>query len=205
MQEPSAEAVEAALRRVFSRPEFAERESSGLVQLISDLGAAFRHWLASLFARWLPEQWHPVFTWVIIAVLCALALWAMVALVRALVVAAPSAHSPHASAAAVRTRDDAERWEAAARAAAAAGRFRDAALALYLAAVLRLDERGVLRYHAGKTPGDYRSEVRSHPDSRKPFDTFIRYFLPVAFGARTPDAAAFQTLRSSAAELGVNG
>jgi hypothetical protein len=101
--------------------------------------------------------------------------------------------------------EDAAAWEAAARAAAAAGRFRDAAIALYLAAVLRLEERGILRYHAGKTPGDYRAEARLHPESRGPFDTFIRQFLPVAFGARTPDAAAFHALRTTAVDLGVNG
>ena len=202
----SVDTVDAALVRVFARPEFAERESSGLLRLVSDLGKAFRQWVGSLLSAWVPEQWHPAFTWLIVAVVSLLALWALVTMVRALVGSPGRRDAAEPVQAAVGLPvEDAAAWEAAARAAAAAGRFRDAAIALYLAAVLRLEERGILRYHAGKTPGDYRAEARSHPESRGPFDTFIRQFLPVAFGARTPDAAAFQALRSTAVELGVNG
>lgn len=202
----SADTVDAALVRVFARPEFAERESSGLLRLVSDLGKAFRQWIGSLLSAWVPEQWHPAFTWLIVVVVSLLALWALVTMVRALVGSPGRRDATEPVRAAVGLRvEDAAAWEAAARAAAAAGRFRDAAIALYLAAVLRLEERGILRYHAGKTPGDYRAEARSHPESRGPFDTFIRQFLPVAFGARTPDAAAFQALRSTAVDLGVNG
>lgn len=202
----SADTVDAALLRVFARPEFAERESSGLLRLVSELGRAFRQWIGSLLSAWVPEQWHPAFTWLIVVVVSLLALWALVTFVRALVGAPVRRDAPEPVQAAEALRvEDAAAWEAAARAAAAAGRFRDAAIALYLAAVLRLEERGILRYHAGKTPGDYRAEARSHSESRGPFDTFIRQFLPVAFGARTPDAAAFQALRSTAVDLGVNG
>lgn len=206
MQSLSADTVDAALARVFERPEFAARESSALLRLVSDLAAAFRQWIGSLLRAWVPEQWHPVFTWLIVVVISLLALWALTSIVRALVGSPRPADAAERTQPAVRLPgEDADSWEAAARAAASAGRFRDAAIALYLAAVLRLEERGILRYHAGKTPGDYRTEVRSHPASRGPFDAFIRQFLPVAFGARTPDAAAFQSLRASAAALGVNG
>jgi hypothetical protein len=205
MQSPSADTVDAALARVFARSEFAEREASGLLRLVSDLGRAFRQWIGSLLSAWVPERWHPAFTWLIIVVVSLLALWALASMVRALVGSPRRDPATPGQPAVGLPVEDAEAWEAAARAAAAAGRFRDAAIALYLAAVLRLEERGILRYHAGKTPGDYRAEARSHPESRGPFDTFIRQFLPVAFGARTPDAAAFQALRSTAVELGVNG
>ncbi|MGH7448693.1 MAG: hypothetical protein ACRELT_14075, partial [Longimicrobiales bacterium] len=59
MQSPSADSVDAALARVLERPEFAERQTSGLLRLVSDLAAALRHWAGSLLAGWLPEQWHP--------------------------------------------------------------------------------------------------------------------------------------------------
>jgi hypothetical protein len=206
MQVLSADTVDAALVRVLARPEFAARESSGLLRLVSDLGKAFRQWIGSLLSAWVPEQWHPAFTWLIVVVVSLLALWALVTMVRALVGSPGRGDAAEPVQAAVGLPvEDAAAWEAAARAAAAAGRFRDAAIALYLAAVLRLEERGILRYHAGKTPGDYRAEARSHPASRGPFDTFIRQFLPIAFGARTPDAAAFQALRTTAVDLGVNG
>jgi hypothetical protein len=204
MQALSADTVDAALARVLARPEFAERQSPALLRLISDLAAAFRRWVASLFG-FLPERWYPAFTWLLVAVLCGLAVWAVFALVSALVTAPAQKRVPMQAAGQTRLQsEDAAWWEAAARAASAAGRFRDAAVALYLAAVLRLDERGVLRYHPGKTPGDYRTEVRAHPASRLPFDDFIRHFLPVAFGARTPDAASFRTLAAAAVDLGVN-
>lgn len=206
MQALSADTVEAALARVLARPEFAERSPPALLQLISELAAAFRAWIVSLLAGWIPEQWYPAFTWLVVAALCAVAVWALYALVIALVGSPRAAESPVPGVRQVSVRgEDAAWWESTARAAAAAGQFRDAAVALYLAAVLRLEERGALRYHPGKTPGDYRSEVSSHPESRRPFDTFIRQFLPVAFGARTPDAATFRALAASAAELGVNG
>lgn len=205
MQSPSADTVDAALARVFARPEFAERESSGLLQLVSDLGRAFRQWIGSLLSAWVPEGWHPAFTWLIIGVVSLLALWALATIVRALVGSPRRDPETTVQPAVGLPVEDADAWEAAARAASAAGRFRDAAIALYLAAVLRLEERGILRYHAGKTPGDYRAEARSHPEARGPFDTFIRLFLPVAFGARTPDAAAFHALRATAVDLGVNG
>jgi hypothetical protein len=206
MQPLSADTVDAALARVFARSEFVERESPALLRLISDLAAAFRQWLASLVGGWLPDRWPPVLTWVLIGLLCALAAWALYALVISLVGAPAEERARVQPTRTVPAGDEsADWWEAAARAAAAGGQFRDAAIALYVAAVLRLEERGVLRYHPGKTPGDYRTEVRSHPDSRRPFDTFIRQFLPVAFGARVPDAASFQALAACAAELGVNG
>lgn len=206
MQSLSPDTVEAALARVLARPEFAERSTPALLQLISDLAAAFRTWIASLLGSWVPEQWYPAFTWLVIALLAGFAVWALYALVSALTGSprTPETAAPGMRQVSVRG-EDAAWWESAARAAAAAGQFRDAAIALYLAAVLRLEERGVLRYHPGKTPGDYRSEVRAHAESRRPFESFIRQFLPVAFGARAPDAASFRALAASAAELGVNG
>ena len=206
MQELPGDSVAAALARVLARPEFAEKESPALLRLLSDLMAAFRQWLGSLLAGWLPERWHPAFTWIIVGVLCALAAWALFALVQALIGSPARRHVPSAGIQKVALgREDAAEWEATARAAAAAGRFRDAATALYIAAVLRLEERGVVRYHPGKTPGDYRTELRSHAASRTPFDRFIRQFLPLAFGSREPDAAAFRALTATAADLGVHG
>jgi hypothetical protein len=206
MQSLSPDTVDAALAAVFDRPEFAQRESPAVLRLISDLVAAFRQWIASLIGGWLPDRWQPAFTWIVIGLLAALAAWALYALVSALVGSRTAGRAPAHTTLGVAVRgENADWWESAARAAAAAGQFRDAAIALYLATVLRLEERGVLRYHPAKTPGDYRSELRSHPDSRRPFEAFIRQFLPVAFGARAPDGAAFRALATSASELGVNG
>lgn len=206
MQSLPGDSVTTALARVLARPEFTERDSPALLRLLSELIAAFRQWLGSLLLGWLPQRWYPVLTWLLVGILCALAAWALFALIRALV-GSPRQRQPGVPA--IRKvalgREHAAQWEAAARAAAADGRFRDAATALYMAAILRLEERGVVRYHPGKTPGDYRSELRTHPESRHPFDRFVRQFLPLAFGSRPPDAAGFHALSATAAELGVNG
>jgi hypothetical protein len=205
LQGPSSAEVSAALERILSRPEFAERSVPAVLRLLGELWQAFTRWLVSLIPQIVPERWHPLFSAVLAALAALAAVWLLVRIVERL--------GPHA---AVRLPDrqcadeavtstDAAWWEQAARSAAAAGRFRDGAQALYMAAVLRLDERGVFRFQSGKTPGDYRREARSSPEVRGAFDGFVRLFLPVAFGPGAPDAAAFAALRVRATELGVHG
>jgi hypothetical protein len=96
-------------------------------------------------------------------------------------------------------------WEGAARRAAAEGRLREAALALYNALVLRLDARGALRFDPAKTPGDYRREVRANPEVARPFAAFVRGFEPVVFGGRALDAEGYERLRAAAGEAGARG
>jgi hypothetical protein len=205
VQQPDAAEVGRALDRVFTRREFTTRELPGLLQLLRDTWDAFRSWISSQLLRMLPDSVPPALGWLVLGLLVLLAAWSLAVLVRGELarrrprsqVAAGAIH------AAPRWRDTAA-WEAAARDAAATGRFRDAALALYVAVVLRLEERGTVRYHSGKTPGDYRREARADPTSGHSFDLFIRRFLPVAYGPRTPDAISFDALRSAAAALGVH-
>lgn len=190
-----------ALARIFARPEFAERTPPALLQWIQDTWAVIRSWLWSLLPRAL-DAWPPFLSWLIVGLFAAAAVWAALRLIgppRTRRLAMPTARREAGAEA-----RDATWWEAAAREAATHGRFRDAARALYVAAVLRLEERGLVRFVAGKTPGDYRREVRSDDAVRSAFDGFVRQFLPVAFGARVPDATAFDALRSAAAELGVH-
>lgn len=200
---PEAAEVNAALARVYARPEFATVETSGLVRALADLWAAVRHWVGAQLMRLLPESSLSIATVALIALALILAVWAAFALIGSLDRA--RADSTGAGVALqVRPRENAAFWEDAARSAAARGEFRDAALALYLAAVLRLEQRGVLRYESGKTPGQYRREARREASIAPVFDRFIRHLLPVAFGAREPAADAFSRVRASAIELGVN-
>jgi hypothetical protein len=205
VQQPDAAEVGRALDRVFARREFTTRELPGLLQLLRDTWDSFRSWISSQLLRMLPDSVPPALGWLVLGLLVLLAAWSLAVLVRGELArrrprrqvaagAVPAAPGPR----------DAAAWEAAARDAAAAGRFRDAALALYVATVLRLEERGTVRYHAGKTPGDYRSEVKADPTTGPSFDLFVRQFLPVAYGPRSPDAGSFNSLRSAAAELGVH-
>jgi hypothetical protein len=209
----SREAVAGALDRVYARPEFAERTLPPLLQALADAWAAFRLWLASLLPGLSTiEVWGPLLLRLIVALLALVAagaVWYLLSeLARAYARPERRPASPAGSLAAaggVLPRDAAG-WEAAAWAAAAAGRLRAAALALYHAALLRLQERGAVRVHEGKTPGDYRREARARPelaDVAREFDRFVRMFLPLAFGARAPDRAGWDALVAAAAGVGV--
>jgi hypothetical protein len=202
---PTPAEVGTALERIFARPEFTERSAPPLLRFLGDVWAAVREWLLSLVPPVLLERWHPLFTVLVASVFAVGAVWILVRVLEtrsaALREAVPRRGRSDAAAATAFTIED---WEATARAAADAGRFRDAATALYMAAVLRLDQRGVLRFHSAKTPGDYRREVRTDPAVRTAFDSFIRQYLPVVFAPATPDAGAFAALRGRAQELGVH-
>jgi hypothetical protein len=204
LQQPDAAAIEEALTRVYARGEFAPRRTPPLVQFLRDLWSDFREWVSSLWEFVLPERGGTVMEWIVWGVVVAAALWALTHLIMSLqqADAGDAARGP-AIASDARTRNAAW-WETAARMAALEGRYRDAALFLYNAALLRLESRGVLQYHPGKTPGDYRREARAHATAHAPFEQFIRALLPAAFGPRTPDAAAFEAVRAHAAELGVH-
>ena len=204
LQQPDAAAIEEALTRVYARGEFTAQRTPRLVQFMRDLWNGFRDWVASLWEFVLPERGGPVIEWIIWGVVLGAALWALTHLILSLQQSDSSdAARGVANAADARTRNAAW-WENAARTAALEARYRDAALFLYNAVLLRLETRGVLHYHPGKTPGDYRREVHAHAPARAPFEQFIRALLPTAFGARTPDAAAFEAVRTHATELGVH-
>lgn len=96
---------------------------------------------------------------------------------------------------------DAVDWERRARAAAAGGRWRDAAMALYQAVLHRLADGGHVRLEPSKTPGDYRREVRGDPAVVGRMATFIGAFEAVAFGAGEPDEEAYRTLEARAEPL----
>jgi hypothetical protein len=204
LQQPSAAHIEEALARVYARAEFTERRTPALVQFMRDLWNGFREWIASLWEMVLPERSGPIVQWLLYALVAGAALWALTHLILSLQQSETRDAARAATAAGDARARDVTWWENAARAAAQDNRFRDAALFLYNAVLLRLEARGELRYHPGKTPGDYRREVRAHARTRTVFEQFIRALLPAAFGARTPDAATFETMRAHAAELGVH-
>ena len=99
-------------------------------------------------------------------------------------------------------RPDARGWASRARAAAAAGRYREAATGLYQATILELDAAGRLRYRDWKTPGDYALEISGEDAERAGFIAFLADFVTMAFGPVEPDASAFASLSSRAAVLG---
>jgi hypothetical protein len=211
---PSAGEVRQALERVYAREELAPppAEVPSFVQRVQELwtwaGEVARGWLRSLAVM---HGENPVLFWVLMG-------WMVVTLVAILVHIAYTAvaawrvrdrggapRPTAAAAAAPPPPDTAEAWDAEARRAAAEGRLRDAAVALYQAVVLRLDARGVVRREQAKTPGEYRREARRDPVAGPAFTAFLRQFEPVAFGGRPIDGAGYERLRGAAAEAAGHG
>lgn len=203
---PTAAEVDQALRRVYARPELQPRESGAM--------DAFREWRRELFARigeWLSRfgalrSDSPVVYWLVIGALAAAGaaivgylLWNTFQRLEERGAAPRRTAGPGPVNARART---AAEWEEEARRAAAEGRYRDAAVALYQALLLRLESAGVLRYDPAKTPGDYRREARRDPRAAGALTAFLRGFEPVVFGGRTLDGEGYERLRAAAAGAG---
>jgi hypothetical protein len=200
---PSAARVEQALAEVYARPEFSVTE----VETIWDRINAFlgRVWTAIwdfIGAGRLMEAGGPAFERILMAALVAVALAILFHLIYTAVQGVQPGDRRARGAAAgggagTRPRTAAE-WDAAARDAAARGRYREAALALYQALLLRMDARGAVRYDPAKTPGDYRREAQRRPEDARTLGTFLRGFEPVAFGGRVLDGDGYVRLRDAA-------
>lgn len=207
---PTAEQVDRALQEVYSRPEFAVRPQHSFWEAVLRPLGRFLRWLGEQLGRFdALEASAPWLYWLILGWLAVSAiaivghlLWTALSGVRWREKRAVEEGAAVAAGRGPRTAGD---WEAEARRAAAEGRMREAAVALYHALLLRLDARGAVRFDPAKTPGDYRREVRRHPELATPFVTFLRGFEPVVFGGRTLDSSGYERLRAAAGEAGARG
>ncbi len=204
-QLPDSSQVRRALDEVYALPEFATKQLPGPLQWIADRWEALKASVAALLGRiQVLENTAPVLFWVMVAglVLCALAIIGHFALAArgAWRGRERQSRAQGEMGGAAAPRGVAE-WEEEARRAAAEGRLRDAALALYQALLLRLDAQGAVRYDASKTPGDYRLETQAKPEPARVLNDFLRGFEPVAFGNRPLDAAGYDALRRAAGGL----
>ena len=209
-QLPTGPQVSQALERVYARPELAPREPGmmdGVREAIGRVLMRIAEYLARFFA--LRTESPPLFYGVLI-VLVAIGLALLVYMILGTLARLQEKDAPPRPARApsgaidARARSAAE-WEEAARRAAAAGRFREAAVALYQALLLRLEAAGVLRYDPAKTPGDYRRETQRDPRAAGALTAFLRGFEPAVFGGRALDAAGYDRLRGAAGEAGAHG
>lgn len=207
MIQVAKEEVAAALARVYARPEFSEQRLHPLLQWVVDTWNAIESWIGERLLSFAQlEHTAPVLFWLVLAGLGLMLVAALghivFALRRAVRGQERHAHARDATPVTRLEERDPAHWERRARDAAAAGRFREAALALYHAVVLRLDQQGAVRFRPGKTAGEYRREALRAAALGRPFERFLRIFHPLAFGPRTPDSAGWESLRSKAAELG---
>jgi hypothetical protein len=194
--------VAAALERVYARPEFAERSPGPIRQQLLDWSAAIQSWITSIlgrldFVQGLSAEIVRLLLYLVLLLGAGYAIHLMIRTLRPLRSRALAAPDPGV----VGVENDEVDWVEAARRAEAEGRWRDAAFALYNGVVHRLAERGAVRLGPGKTPGDYRREARSDPEVRPHFETFVRLFLPIAFGSRDPAPGSVQELWAVAGRI----
>jgi hypothetical protein len=82
------------------------------------------------------------------------------------------------------------------------GDYRTAVRFLYLGALLRLDERGALRYDRALTNREYVERVRDNPALRAALTPIVETFDRVWYGYAPLDQAAFDAYRASVERLG---
>ncbi len=203
---PSAAEVDSALAEVFRRPEFAPPPPSPLSDWLAGVWESVRRWIAATLARIdLSPGGQRLLFWTAVALLALAALALLIRLAR-IASAAWRGRRPGRTRRTLRPLPaGGGDWEARARDAAAQGRWRDAALALYQILLHRLAARGAVRVDAAKTPGDYRHETRPDQTAARALDAFLRAFEPVAFGGRPLDAAGYARLREAVAAAGPGG
>jgi hypothetical protein len=83
--------------------------------------------------------------------------------------------------------------------ASAAGRHSEALQLAFVGVALTLDERGLLRYHPGKTPAECSREARVGAGDRQRLGTLVRLLYACAFGGAGCGAAEYASWRALAA------
>jgi hypothetical protein len=81
---------------------------------------------------------------------------------------------------------------------AAAGRYAEAIQADFLALVLALDARKLLRFHPSKTPAEYANESQLTPAAAAEFRELVRRVYGYAFARWPCDADAYARWRAEA-------
>jgi hypothetical protein len=207
---PGADQVREALDRVYQRPEFAPTTRSPVREALDAVG----RWIREAIEFLLPSfdagaTRDNVLLVILIALMAGVAVFVVLHLSGVLPKLLGRSAEAGAGAAGGKgpggRASRAAEWEERARKAAAAGRWREASLALYQALLLRLEERGAVRYDPSKTPGDYRREARKSQEARAVLDGYLRAFEPVAFGGRAIDGRGYDGLKTTAEKVGARG
>lgn len=174
-----ADSLRAVLDSVFAAPAYRWQEHPDPLAFLGRWLAAAREWLEALRAT------HPVIFRAVVVGLLVLALatlvhaaWVFAATLRA------SRQAVAAPAAAGERRDRAWHQREAER-LAGMGRYAEAVQQEFLALVLALDARALLRFHPSKTPAEYGREARLAPEARGEFLDLVRGVYGFAF-ARIP-------------------
>jgi hypothetical protein len=181
---------------VLARPEFQWVEHRQALSWLRNLWHSIIDWLNRLADQ------HPLgFNIALGLVIVALALLAVHIGYVVWRIVRPSAHTESASQGAGTVVVDAATHLARAAALARAGRYAEAMGHRFLAVVLEMDRREVVRFHASKTPAEYVGEARLDDASRSSFAELVAQLYRYLFGAVPCDEAEYQAFGATAQAL----
>lgn len=189
-----SDSLQATLDSVFTDPAYQWVERPQPFAFLSRWWEGLIRWLMGM------QSTHPEIFLVLMSVLVVIlvaifvhAVWVMVMTMRA--ARAPAAGLGGAAPTAVR---GAAWYRAEADRLALAGRYAEAMQADFLALVLDLDARQVVRYHPSKTPNEYSYDTGLPPAVRAPFRDLVRLLYGYAFARQPCGPAEFAAWRAQA-------
>jgi uncharacterized protein DUF4129 len=191
-----ADSLRRALSRVFAGPEYQWVEQQRLLSWIARQWQNLKDWLNRL------SENHPLGFNVLLALL-------IIALVALLVhigyvmwrIVRPAARTGTRPSPSVGVVMDARAHVALAEELAREGRYAEALAHRFVAAVLELDQRKALRFHASKTPAEYVSEAHLDATGRAALAALVAQLYRHLFGAVPCDETEYRSFGDAAQAL----
>jgi hypothetical protein len=195
MAAQQADSLRAVLDSVFAAPAYRWVEQPRPLRLLGEWWDALRGWLAA-FEAGNPGLFR-IFVIALVVVLAAIVLHATWITVRTVRGAAKGEATWRPAST---PRRDRAWYRAAADRAAADGRYAAALQLAFVALALALDERGIVRFHPAKTPGDYAREAALAADDRARLRTLVTALYRHAFGGEPCGPEDYRRWCDAAAE-----
>ena len=188
-----------AIDEVFARPEYRWADSRVILRWLGTQWLAFMDWLNAL-QRSHPTQYAVILAVAVILLVAILVHFGYIA-VRIL---RPTLSTGPASAAIGQSVSDEHTQLGRAADLAAAGRYAEALAHRFLALLLQLDARQVLKFHVSKTPAEYVGEARVDAEWQSDLRTLVSRLYSHLFAAVPCDARAYQEFGILAERIGAH-
>lgn len=185
------------LERVFAGPEYQWVERKRLVSWVARLWQNLQDWLDHLSEAY-PTGFNIVLALLVVILV---ALLVHIGYVMWRIVRPAARTGTGASASATGIVLDARAHLALAEDFAGAGRYAEAIAHCFVAAVLELDKRKALRFHASKTPAEYVAEARLDASGRAALAGLVAQLYRHLFGAVPCDENEYRLFGDAALEL----
>jgi len=187
-----ADSLRAVLDSVFRSRAYVWSDEPRGALLLREWWLRLRDWLDAL------RSGHPtLFVALIVALILILAVILIHGIVVMLLTVRGAAARDGAAPRALAPRRGAAWYLREADALAERGRYAEAMQSAFVGLALELDERGVLRFHPSKTPGEYVREARLAPGERAALGSLVSVLYSVVFGGAPFGALEYQRWRAA--------